>query len=165
MKKRVLIVDDDTAVRDSIKRALEGAGYESVAAADGREAAARFVPEQIDLVLLDLNLPFQGGWEVFEGLTARYPLVPVIIITGMPGQYQTARAAGVGALMEKPIEVPVLLATMEELLREPKENHLRRMCGFLDKTVYVSPGRASQVWKTRGRSQKPCRHQPQADAL
>jgi CheY-like chemotaxis protein len=137
MKKSVLIVDDDPAVRESIKRVLEQTGYEVAAAADGREATARFSPEVIDLVLLDLNLPLESGWDVFERLTTRYPMVPVIIITGMTNQYQIALAAGASALMEKPIEVPTLLQTMDELLAEPKEARLRRICGYQDDTRYV----------------------------
>ncbi len=104
MKPRVLIIDDDASVRESLGKVLRGAGYEVTTAADGEEAVTRFVPAQTDLVLLDLNLPFQSGWDVFERLTTQQPTMPLIIITGMPDQYQTARAAGVGALMEKPIE-------------------------------------------------------------
>jgi CheY-like chemotaxis protein len=138
-KKVVLVVDDDASVRQSIRKVLEGAGYEVAAACDGEEAVVQFAPEQIDLVLLDLNLPLRSGWDVFERLTTRYPLVPVIIITGMPNQYRTALAAGVGALMEKPIGVPALLKTIGELLAEPKEARLRRMCGYQQDTKYLRP--------------------------
>ncbi len=139
VKKRVLVVDDDESVRKSIRKVLKQAGYEVMTAVDGEEATARFVPEQIDLVLLDLNLPIRSGWDVFERLTTRYPVIPVIIITGMPNQYQTALAAGVGALLEKPIEVPVLLETIEQLLKEPAEARLRRMCGYQQNTKYSRP--------------------------
>src|SRR5665811_1875924 len=87
--KRVLVVDDDAAVREAIKPVLEGAGYQVMLAVDGQEAVARFGREQFDLMILDLNLPFLNGWDVFERLTTRYPLVPVIIITGLPDQFQT----------------------------------------------------------------------------
>ena len=137
MKKNVLVVDDDASVRQSIKKVLQGAGYEVAAACDGEEAIVQFVPEQIDLVLLDLNLPLRSGWDVFERLTTRYSFVPVIIITGMPDQYRTALAAGASALMEKPIDVPALLKTMDELLAEPKEARLRRMCGYQQDTKHV----------------------------
>lgn len=137
MKKSVLVVDDDASVRQSIKKVLEGAGYEVAAACDGEEAVVQFVPEQIDLVLLDLNLPLRSGWDVFERLTSRYPFVPVIIITGMPDQYRTALAAGASALMEKPVDVPALLKTMDELLAEPKEARLRRLCGYQQDTKHV----------------------------
>lgn len=149
MKKSVLVVDDDAAVRQSVRKVLEGAGYEVAAACDGEEAVVRFAPEQIDLVLLDLNLPLRSGWDVFERLTTRYPFVPVIIITGMPNQYRTALAAGVGALMEKPINVPALLKTMGELLTEPKEARLRRMCGYQQDTKHLRPPNASATGQMR----------------
>lgn len=130
MKQHVLIVDDDAAVRESIRKVLKGAGYEATTAADAEEATVKFVPEETDLVILDLNLRSHSGWDVFEQLTTQHPMIPFIIITGLPNQYQTALAAGVGALIEKPIEVPSLLKTMNELLAEPKEARLRRMCGY-----------------------------------
>ena len=129
MKKTVLIVDDDRAVRNSIRKVLELAGYAVSAAADGDQASVFFDPDKIDLVLLDLNLPLESGWDVFERLSTRFPLVPVIIITGMAGQYPTAQAAGVSAFMEKPVAAPVLLKTLNEVLAEPRKTLLRRMCG------------------------------------
>jgi hypothetical protein len=65
--------------------------------------------------------------------------MPLIIITGMPNQYPTALAAGVGALMEKPIDAPALLRTMDELLAEPAEARLRRMCGYQQDTRHFRP--------------------------
>ena len=146
MKKRVLVVDDDESVRESLKKVLEGADYEVVLAGDGLEAAIRFESGRIDLVLLDLNLPDQSGWDVFERLTTQYPFVPVIIITGLPNQQRTARAAWVGALFEKPFEVTALLRRMEELLSEPGEVRLERLCGYLKDTQHMRASRA----RTRG---------------
>jgi DNA-binding response OmpR family regulator len=145
MKKRILIVDDDQSVRESLRKVLEGAGYEVALAAGGVEAAVRLEPGRIDLVLLDLNLPNQSGWDVFEQITTRRPLVPVIIITGLPVQRGTAAMAGVGALFEKPVEVAALLQRMEELLAESPEARLQRLCGYVEDTSYVpsKEGRAA----------------------
>lgn len=140
--KRVLVVDDDPAVAKSVKRVLERAGYDVVLARDGGEAEARFVPQQIDLVLLDLNLPSGSGWDVFERLTTRQPCVPVIIITAMPNQYTMAQAAGVGALVEKPVEVPALLKLIKELLAEPPDARLRRRCGLQHDTAHLVSARS-----------------------
>ena len=147
MKQRVLIVDDDASVRESIRKVLKGAGYEVTTAADSEEATVKFVPEHIDLVLLDLNLRSRSGWDVFERLTTQHPVLPIIVITGMPNQYQTALAAGAGALIEKPIEVPALLKTMDELLAEPKEARLRRMCGYQPDTRHLRRPHAAAVGK------------------
>lgn len=137
MTKHVLIVDDDVSVRDSLKKVLQEVGYKVTVAAGGLEALGRCMQEQIDLVLLDVNLPNQSGWEVFEPLSTHYPLLPIIVITGLPNQYPMALASGAGALMEKPIEVPPLLKTMEELLSEPEESRLRRLRGRQFDTRFV----------------------------
>jgi len=142
IKTTVLVIDDDAAVRQSVAKVLEGAGYAVAVAADGEEAVVRFAPKRVDLVLLDLNLPRRSGWDVFEHLTTRYPLVPVIIMTGMSDQYRTALAAGAGAFMEKPIDVPALLKTMRELLAEPQEARLRRLCGYQQDTKHLRPPEA-----------------------
>jgi hypothetical protein len=76
----------------------------------------------------------------------------------MPNQYQTALAAGVGALLEKPIEVKALLETMGGLLAESKEARLRRMCGYQQDTRYFRPPNAGGAGKLRPlafRSRKP----------
>jgi DNA-binding NtrC family response regulator len=141
MKKRVLVVDDDVAVREAMKRVLVAAGYEVSLAQSGEEATAQFLPEQTDLLLLDLNLPSESGWDVFARLTTRYPVVPVIIITGLPNQHATATAAGVSALMEKPIEPTALLKTIKRVLAERPETRLRRMCGQAKGTRFVPTAR------------------------
>ncbi len=148
MKKSVLVVDDDASVRKSIKKVLEGAGYEVSTAAEGEEAVLNFVPEQTDLVLLDLNLPLRSGWDVFERLATRCPFVPVIIITGLPNQYRNALAAGAAALIEKPIDVPALLMTMDDLLAAPKEARLRRLCGDEPDTKRFRPAPADSAGNT-----------------
>jgi len=145
MQKRVLIIDDDDAVRSSIQRVLEGAGYATALAADGEQAIIQFVPDQVELVLLDLNLPFRHGWDVFERLTTRYPVVPIIVITGLSDQYHTALAAGASALMEKPVDAAALLQTMEALLAEPKEARLRRLCGYQEDTRHLCASRPVAV--------------------
>jgi DNA-binding response OmpR family regulator len=91
----------------------------------------------VDLAVLELNLPNQSGWDVCERLITRYPLVPVIIITGLPDQQRAAKAAGVGALFEKPIEVMGLLKRVEELLAEPDGVRLARLCGDLEDFRHV----------------------------
>ncbi len=156
-KRRVLVVDDDAAVRAATQRVLETAGYEVALAENGAEAAAQFLPEHTDLLLLDLNLPSQSGWDVFERLTTRYPLVPVIIITGMPNQLPTAVAAGVSALMEKPIEPIALLKTIDDVLAEPGEVRLRRMCGYRGDMRLVPPRRQPASEEHRARWRQPNR--------
>lgn len=137
MKKCVLIVDDDGSIRESMKQVLEEANYEVFVASDGPEALEQFVSRMVDLLILDLNLPFRKGWEVFEEVTRIDPFVPVIVITGLANQLATARAAGVGALLEKPVDPVVLLKTMRDLLGEPNAQRLRRLIGYTQDTLYA----------------------------
>jgi DNA-binding response OmpR family regulator len=127
---RILLVDDDTAVRDSLNAVLLSEGYCSVIPAENGQQALDFANElPVDLLLLDLNMPVKNGWDTFEQFTREHPLVPVIIATARPNQLFTAAGAGVGALLEKPMDIPKLLQTIELLLAEPAEQRLARLAG------------------------------------
>lgn len=127
---KVLVADEDAVVRKSLSKVLKDAGYEVILAKCGQEAVEQFNPRQIDLLLLDLNLPIQDGWDAFERITSEAPALPIIITTGEANQDDIAMAAGVGALMEKPLDAPQLLQTIRELLAEPKEARLLRLCNY-----------------------------------
>jgi DNA-binding response OmpR family regulator len=129
MKERVLVLDDDASVRKSLRKVLVDAGYEVALAADGREAVEQFEGGHVDLVLLDIGLPVRNGWDTFECITNQAPMLPIIVITGPANQHDMAVAAGVGALMEKPLDVAELLDTMQGLLVEPVQARLLRLCG------------------------------------
>jgi len=128
-KQTILLVDDDSAVREMVGRVLIGEGYRVFPAANGPEALTIAATAAVDLVLLDLNLPGQNGWDTFERLTSGNPLLAVIIITARPQQLFTAVNAGVGALMEKPLNFPKLLKTIRDLLVEAPETRLTRFAG------------------------------------
>ena len=85
-------------------------------------------------------MPVKGGWDTFERLTAANPALPIIVITARPNQLFTAAGAGVGALLEKPLDFPRLLKTIQELLAEPIETRLARMVGKPTPFYYL-PGR------------------------
>lgn len=127
---RILLVDDDATVRDSLNDVLMAEGYCSVIPAENGQQALDFANElPVDLVLLDLNMPVKNGWDTFEQFTREHPLVPIIIATARPNQLFTAVGAGVGALLEKPMDIPTLLRTMEKLLAETTEQRLARLAG------------------------------------
>ena len=143
---KVLIADDDPAVREALKKVLRKAGYEVDVAADGEQALARFNAGHVDLMVLDLGLPIQGGWDDFERITNDNPLLPIIIITGQSSEIRMVEAAGVGALMEKPLDPAQFLQTMKAVLAEPRKVRLRRACGHTQKIRYV-PSRSAQFLK------------------
>jgi two-component system, OmpR family, response regulator ArlR len=136
-KAKILLADDEEEVLAALGSVLISEGYEVIFAKDGREAIEHFREEHIDVALLDLNMPVKGGWEAFERLTTIHPLLQVIVITARPDQYPLALAAGVAALMEKPLDLRLLLQTIDELLVEPMEKRLARLTGRRPITRYL----------------------------
>ncbi len=122
-------MDDDPTVRDSLKDVLLAEGYRVMPAENGQQALDLANKSPVDLVLLDLNMPVKNGWDTFEQFTREHPLIPIIIATARPNQLFTAINAGVGALLEKPMDIPMLLRTMEKLLSETAGQRLARLAG------------------------------------
>ena len=128
-RKCILLVDDDAGVRGSLRDVLVEEGYFVIPAHDGQQALELIGSLSVDLVLLDLNMPRKNGWDTFERLSAEHPLVPIVLITGRPNQLFTALGAGVGALLEKPLDIETLLRTITRLLAESYEIRLARLAG------------------------------------
>jgi two-component system, OmpR family, response regulator MprA len=124
-KKRILLLDDDPAIRQILLRLLADENYCVSAAADGAEALAFTTTSRYDLVLLDLNLPDESGHEVLSQITADNPELPVVLITARPDQFFLALAAGVGVVLEKPLDFVKLFDTIRDLLEEPPEGQLK----------------------------------------
>ena len=127
--KKLLLVDDDPAVRESLAHVLTSEGYAVLTASNGVEALEVTTQHPVDLVLLDLNLPKKNGWDTFELMIKQNPQLPVIIITARPNQLFPALASGAGALMEKPLDFPKLLQTIHDLLSEPVAARVARLVG------------------------------------
>jgi len=145
---RILVVDDDEAVRESIGMVLRAAGYGVLTAVDGQQALERVTENRIELLLLDLGLPVKSGWEVFERIATEQSTIPIIIMTGQPNQQFAALAAGASVLMEKPLDVVSLLRCIRELLAEPVEKRLSRLRGHGRDFRRVPPA----SWFTKGDS-------------
>jgi CheY-like chemotaxis protein len=138
MKGTIILADDDPEILAALSAALRSEDYEVIPANNGREACESFMRQQVDLVLLDLRMPVRDGWAAFERLTTTNPLVPIIIITARPDQYPLAVAAGVAAFMEKPLDLPLLVRAIDELLVEPLEQRLSRLAGRRPISRYLS---------------------------
>jgi DNA-binding response OmpR family regulator len=137
MKNKVLLADDDANIRELLGRVLESEHYEVSLARTGREAAAKFLAEAPDLVLLDISKPDKDGWEALQVMNGRHPDVPVIVITARSRQYRRVADFGIDALMEKPLDLPLLLDTIADLLAEPGSNRLKRVTDPGFKTAYL----------------------------
>src|ERR1019366_70143 len=127
MSTKILVVDDEQTIRESLAKILRAEGYEIVLAENGQEAIEKLVQESFNLLLLDLGLPVKDGWATLRWLNQVNPVFPVIVITGRWKQGELAEAAGVDVLMEKPLDVPKLLQNILELLQEPAEARARRI--------------------------------------
>ncbi|MEE4354804.1 MAG: sigma-54 dependent transcriptional regulator [Desulfatiglans sp.] len=82
--KQVLIVDDESVVRNGISRALKNRGMETKPAANGKEALSLLDHFVFDLALVDIRMPVMDGIELLREMRSKYPQVPVIMITGYP---------------------------------------------------------------------------------
>jgi DNA-binding response OmpR family regulator len=142
-KETILVVDDDPSVREVMARVLGEEGYGVLTANDGPDALEIVEANRIDLVLLDLNMPLQSGWDTFEALAVQNPLVAVMVVTARPGQLFTALSAGVDAILEKPLDYSKLLVTVRSVLSEPAQARLERMAGRRSDFHYLAPDRKS----------------------
>ena len=136
-KRKILLVDDDPAIRQILLRLLSEEDYFVLTAANGVEALELANATKFDLVLLDLNMPVKNGWDTFEQLSVKNPLLPVILITARPNQFFSAVASGVGALLEKPLDFVKLFSTIQTLLDEPAEVRLARWAGRTSTFCYI----------------------------
>ncbi|QFG21409.1 response regulator transcription factor [Actinomadura sp. WMMB 499] len=119
---RILIVDDEPAVRDALAGSLEFEGYRTVAAADGVAALAAVARERPDLVVLDVLMPRMDGLTACRRLRALGEPVPVLMLTArdMVGDRVTGLDAGADDYLAKPFELDELLARVRALLRRSR---------------------------------------------
>jgi DNA-binding response OmpR family regulator len=125
-QKRILLVDDERSIRESLSKIMRTENYEVVLAENGQEAVEKHGAERMDLLILDLNMPVKNGWVTLDWLARVNPLLPVIIITGRSNQGALAETAGADVLMEKPLDVPLLLQKVRVLMEESLESRAQR---------------------------------------
>ncbi len=118
MNVAVLVVDDEKPLRDFVRRNLEARGYKVLNAANGLEALAIFQNEQVDLVILDIMMPYLDGLETTRRIRED-SRVPIIILTAMDEEADKVRAFDLGAddYLTKPFGVGELLGRIKAVLR------------------------------------------------
>jgi len=135
-KSRILVIDDEAAIRDSLKMTLEYEGYEFLAAATGQEGLALIERESPDLVLLDVKMPGMDGLEVLDRVRAINDALPVVVVSGH-GTISTAVEAtkkGAFDFIEKPFASDRVLVSLRNAL---DQRRLRDENRSLKKAVEV----------------------------
>ena len=114
MKPRVLVIDDEAAIRDSLKMILEYEGYEVLTAATGEEGIAQSEREAPDLVFLDVKMPGMDGLEVLQRLRHLVEVMPIVVVSGHGTVSTAVEATKLGAFdfIEKPLERERVLVTV-----------------------------------------------------
>lgn len=114
----ILVAEDDEGVRTVIRRTLEEAGYEVLAAADGLEALALARQHQVDAVVTDIRMPRMDGWELAAQLRAVSPRAPILFISGFDVHVGTINLPG--PVLAKPFRSARLVDEVSHLLVGPK---------------------------------------------
>ncbi|MGF9760991.1 response regulator transcription factor [Microvirga sp. 0TCS3.31] len=141
-RPRVLVVDDDRAVRDSLRRSLEFNGYEVVLAADGAEGLVAVGAQHPDVVVVDVMMPRLDGIETTRALRAAGNDVPILVLTARDavGDRVEGLDAGADDYLTKPFALEELLARLRALLRRvvPDGDGENEVLTFSDLTMDVA---------------------------
>ncbi|HYH73927.1 MAG TPA: response regulator transcription factor [Nocardioides sp.] len=141
-KPRVLVVDDDRAVRDSLRRSLEFNGYDVVLAADGAEGLVAVGSQHPDVVVIDVMMPRLDGIETTRALRAAGNDVPILVLTARDavGDRVAGLDAGADDYLTKPFALEELLARLRALLRRivPDDDADGEVLTFADLSMDVA---------------------------
>src|SRR6476660_750846 len=156
-KSRILVVDDEAAIRDSLKMTLEYEGYEFLSAATGQEGLALIERESPDLVLLDVKMPGMDGLEVLDRIRALNDALPVVVVSGH-GTISTAVEAtkkGAFDFIEKPFASDRVLVSVRNALDQRRlkdENRSLRKAVEVRHQMVGESGALKQVMAAVGRA-------------
>ncbi|HMC27589.1 MAG TPA: response regulator transcription factor [Verrucomicrobiae bacterium] len=138
-QQTILVIEDDSAIRQGIVDALSFAGYATLEAGDGNRGLAQALRATFDLLMLDLVLPGQSGFDILKQTREARPTLPIIILTARGEEADRVNGLRLGAddYVVKPFSVRELLARVEAVLRRSPErpsavNKLHLDCGTVD---------------------------------
>jgi len=117
---KVLIVDDDAAMRLFLEEELHEAGYVTLSASSGDDALERLAGASVDVVITDVEMPGMKGDELLLRMRSREPEIPVVVITAFGSIQSAVEAIKAGAYhyVAKPFRIEQLLVTLDDALRE-----------------------------------------------
>lgn len=126
--KNILLIEDETFLRDILRRYLESQEYKVFEAGSGEEGLEILEKKEIDLVVLDIMLPKIQGWEVCEIIKEKY-LIPVVILTARGEEDDEVRGLEIGAddYIVKPFKPKVLIARINGLLKKTSNRNFEKV--------------------------------------
>jgi len=113
--KNILLVDDDASARDALERALVEADYGVVSALNGSDAIHQVQKHPIDIAVLGLGRNAENGWDTVQRLTECQPRLRLIVAGADSQGFAHPLASTAEALLEKPIDLPLLFETLKGL--------------------------------------------------
>lgn len=118
---RVLVVEDDAKLLESIRKGLKESGFGADGAADGREGLRRILEDDYDAVILDLMLPGLSGLDVLRELRSRHRATPVLVLSARSSVEDRVKGLDLGAddYLAKPFSFQELLARLRAITRRP----------------------------------------------
>lgn len=120
IQRCVLLIEDDETIRRAVKRALEDKGYRVLAAADGTQLSSVLDDSAVDLIVLDVGLPWINGFELAEMLKSHKDLknIPLIFVSGRTSEADVKQGFAVGAddYIAKPFDLEKLIRTINTLI-------------------------------------------------
>ena len=149
MKPRILVIDDEGAIRDSLRMILEYEDYQFVGAATGQEGIAAVQRERPDLVLLDIKMPGMDGLEVLRKLHALDETLPVVMISGHGTTATAVEAIRSGALdfLDKPLSSERVIVTLQNALRQSELRSENRELKLAMESKYEIVGQSPSLRK------------------
>lgn len=122
-KAKVLLAEDDLSLSFVIKDNLQDAGYEIIHCADGEQAWQQFQKKDIDICLLDINMPIRDGFSLAKKIRQQSDVVPILFITAKSMEEDKIRGFQTGAddYITKPFSIQELIMRMEVFLRRTKK--------------------------------------------
>jgi len=115
---RILVIDDEEAVRDILSQMLNAKGHDVVVAANGEEGIERFKNKEFDLVFTDLGMPKISGWEVSKTIKEINPKIPIAMITGwgMEVNREKMSESGIDLIISKPFDFDQVIQLVSEAM-------------------------------------------------
>jgi DNA-binding response OmpR family regulator len=149
---RIVVIEDEAAIRRGVVDALRASGYETAEAADGIRGLEEAIRQGVDLVLLDLLLPRRDGLDLLVELRKIRPTLPVIVLTARGSEDDRVRGLRLGAddYVVKPFSARELLARVEAVLRRSVDRPPPRRGARLGRAL-IDFERREVCWSARDR--------------